>query len=85
MRSSGCASEAHALLRRSVHPAKLAAASRSCSPARSARYEIAVENPAGVSRGVARAELDGVPLAGNEVRVPLADDARVHRLEIWLG
>ena len=30
----------------------------------SARYEITVENPRGVTRGVSRVELDGAPLAG---------------------
>ena len=32
------------------------------------RYEINVENPAGVCRGVVTAELDGVALAGNRRR-----------------
>jgi len=35
---------------------------------RSARYDIAVENPRGVSRGVAHAELDGVALPGDHAR-----------------
>jgi cyclic beta-1,2-glucan synthetase len=52
---------------------------------RSARYEIAVENPDGVSRGVARAELDGKPLAGGSRRVPLVDDGQVHKLRVILG
>src|SRR6201987_794628 len=37
----------------------------------SARYEIELENPDGVSRGVVRAELDGIALPGNTMRVPL--------------
>src|SRR5208282_5399258 len=35
---------------------------------RSARYDIAVENPRGVTRGVALAELDGEPLPENRAR-----------------
>jgi cyclic beta-1,2-glucan synthetase len=50
---------------------------------RSARYEIAVENPRGVSRGVASASLDGQALA--EGRVPLADDGAVHKVRVVLG
>jgi cyclic beta-1,2-glucan synthetase len=51
----------------------------------SARYEIHVENPHGVSRGVMRAELDGVVLSAGEVRVPMADDGQVHHLKLVLG
>ena len=52
---------------------------------RSARYEIAVENPDGVSRGVARAELDGKTLPEGSRRVPLVDDGQVHELRVILG
>jgi cyclic beta-1,2-glucan synthetase len=52
---------------------------------RSTRYEIAAENPGGVCRGIARAELDGAPLAGRPVRVPLVDDGQVHRVRAILG
>jgi cyclic beta-1,2-glucan glucanotransferase len=52
---------------------------------RSARYEIEVENPRGVCRGMAHAELDGVALVGNETRVPLADDGVTHRVLVVLG
>jgi cyclic beta-1,2-glucan synthetase len=51
---------------------------------RSARYDIVVENPHGVSRGVASVELDGVGLDGSS-GVMLADDGRPHRLRIRLG
>jgi len=51
---------------------------------RSARYEIVVENPEGVSRGVSLVELDGVPVTGF-VDVVLADDGRTHRLRVVLG
>jgi cyclic beta-1,2-glucan synthetase len=48
------------------------------------RYEIVVENPQGVQRGVAAAELDGmmipVPLS-----VPLEDDGAVHSVQVRLG
>ena len=52
---------------------------------RTAVYDIQVENPNGVSRGVARAELDGVILPHGEARVPLADDGRTHHLRLVLG
>jgi cyclic beta-1,2-glucan synthetase len=51
----------------------------------SARYQIAVENPRGVCRGVASLELDGEPLSAESARIPLADDGSTHRVRIVLG
>ena len=51
----------------------------------STRYEIVVENPHGVSRGITQAELDGQALPGNQVRVPLAEDGATHRVRVVLG
>jgi cyclic beta-1,2-glucan synthetase len=51
---------------------------------RSARYEIAVENPRGVSRGVTGFEVDGEALPGDG-GVPLADDGATHRVRVVLG
>jgi cyclic beta-1,2-glucan synthetase len=51
---------------------------------RSARYQIAVENPRRVSHGVARIELDGTPLP-SDAGVPLADDGATHRVRVVLG
>jgi cyclic beta-1,2-glucan synthetase len=51
----------------------------------SARYEIAVENPHGVNRGVAKAELDGKTLPDGLTRVPLVDDGQVHKVRVILG
>ena len=51
---------------------------------RSARYDIVVENPRGVSRGVVVAELDGAAL-GPDRAIALADDGRLHRVRIVLG
>ncbi len=51
----------------------------------SARYEIAVENPDSVSRGVVSAELDGQALAGPGATIPLADDGQTHRVTVVLG
>ena len=48
------------------------------------RYEIEVENPQRVCRGVARIELDGQTLTADK-DVPLADDGATHRLRIVLG
>jgi cyclic beta-1,2-glucan synthetase len=51
----------------------------------SARYEIAVENPHGVNRGVSRVELDGKTLPGGPTRVPLVDDGLAHQVRVILG
>ena len=50
-----------------------------------ARYEIVVENPNGVSRGVASRELDGRTLADGDVAIPLVDDGATHRIRVVLG
>jgi len=52
---------------------------------RSARYRITVENPDGVNRGVAHAELDGKTLPQGPARVPLADDGQAHMVRVILG
>ena len=49
------------------------------------RYDVRVQNPSGVSRGVASAKLDGVELTDRPVRAPLADDGASHRIDILLG
>ncbi|HET7233062.1 MAG TPA: glucoamylase family protein [Longimicrobium sp.] len=46
-------------------------------------YEVTVENPGHVCRGVQELDLDGQALAG--VRVPLADDGAVHTVRVRLG
>jgi cyclic beta-1,2-glucan synthetase len=51
----------------------------------SSRYEVRVENPHGVSRGVARAEIDGVETPIGDAGLPLADDGKTHRVGVWLG
>jgi len=52
---------------------------------RSARYLISVDNPHGVSRGIAQAELDGHVLPLGPVRIALMDDGVTHRLRVILG
>ncbi len=47
----------------------------------SSRYEIVVENPHGVARGVSSVELDGAPLADG---IPLADDGVTHHVRVVL-
>jgi cyclic beta-1,2-glucan synthetase len=51
---------------------------------RSSRYEIVVENPKGVSRGVASLECDGQALMAGAA-IPLADDGATHRVRVVLG
>ena len=52
----------------------------------SARYQIVVENPQGVSRGVASSELDGQALTGGGgAAIPLADDGATHQVRVVLG
>ena len=50
----------------------------------SASYNIKIENPRNVSRGVRRAELDGKPLP-NSANIPLVDDGLEHQVLIILG
>jgi cyclic beta-1,2-glucan synthetase len=50
----------------------------------SARYDIVVENPQGVTRGVSSVEVDGV-LYDGQASIPLADDQKSHRIRIVLG
>jgi hypothetical protein len=53
---------------------------------RSARYEISVENPLGVSRGVIAVKLDGEMLTGSQkASIPLVDDGARHSVQIVLG
>jgi cyclic beta-1,2-glucan synthetase len=53
---------------------------------RSARYEILIENPQSVSRGIAHAELDGQALPpGSEARIALVDDGNTHSVRLVLG
>jgi cyclic beta-1,2-glucan synthetase len=49
------------------------------------RYEIVVENPKGVQRGIASADLDGVEIDVHPLIVPLTEDGGVHRLRVQLG
>jgi cyclic beta-1,2-glucan synthetase len=49
------------------------------------RYEIAVENPHGVTRGVSGVEVDGTRLAAGSASVPLVDDGARHRVRVVLG
>ena len=48
-----------------------------------ATYRIKVENPLGLSRGVATVELDGVIQADDEI--PLTDDSKLHEVRVVLG
>ena len=52
----------------------------------SSRYEILIENPLGVSRGITHAELDGNTLpSGIQTRIPLVDDGNTHSIRLVLG
>jgi cyclic beta-1,2-glucan synthetase len=52
----------------------------------SARYEILIENPRGVSRGIAHAELDGKTLpSGSNARISLVNDGNTHSVRLVLG
>ena len=51
----------------------------------STRYDITVENPHGVSRGITTAECDGTLIAGASIRVLLIDDGKIHRIRAVLG
>jgi cyclic beta-1,2-glucan synthetase len=47
------------------------------------RYEISVENPQRRCRGIAEAELDGVPVEAQAI--PLRDDGGTHRVRALIG
>ena len=49
------------------------------------RYEIAVENPSGATRGIASIEVDGVRREVADGRVPLTSDGATHRVRVVLG
>ena len=51
----------------------------------SSRYEVVVENPHGVSGGIASAWLDGQVLDGPGAAIPLTNDGTTHRVRIVLG
>jgi cyclic beta-1,2-glucan synthetase len=51
----------------------------------SSRYEIVVENPGGVSRGVISAQLDGQEIHDRPLTAPLVDDGATHTLRVRLG
>jgi cyclic beta-1,2-glucan synthetase len=51
----------------------------------SARYEISVENPNGVSCGVMSTVVDGAALPRGTSRIPLQDDGATHQVRVVLG
>jgi cyclic beta-1,2-glucan synthetase len=56
-----------------------------CFRHRSAHYEISVENPRGVSRGVTTLELDGVAILEDPTHIHLLDGGATHRVRLSLG
>jgi cyclic beta-1,2-glucan synthetase len=52
---------------------------------RATRYEIAVENPGGVNRGLVSLLLDGQALQAKQGLIPLVDDGATHRVRAILG
>jgi cyclic beta-1,2-glucan synthetase len=52
---------------------------------RSARYEITVENPDRVSRGIASVQLDGTAVVDRPLRLNLLDDGATHHVLVRLG
>jgi cyclic beta-1,2-glucan synthetase len=53
---------------------------------RSATYDILVENPLGVSRGILAVKLDGAMVAtGRKAEIALSDDGATHQLHVILG
>ena len=50
-----------------------------------ARYEIRVENPAGVSRGVKFAEMDGREITERPIRIPVESAEAIHKVSVTMG
>ncbi len=51
----------------------------------SSRYQIVVENPHAVSRGVVSVEVDGIKLDGGSAAIQLLDDGATHAVKVILG
>jgi cyclic beta-1,2-glucan synthetase len=51
---------------------------------RSSGYQIKVENPSGVSRGISTIHLDGKAI-DDRANIPLADDGKAHQVLVVLG
>jgi cyclic beta-1,2-glucan synthetase len=49
------------------------------------RYEVGVENPLGVCRGILAVKLDGEVLSDKSGRIPLVDDGATHHIKVVLG
>ena len=52
---------------------------------RASRYEVTVENPRGVTRGISTIEVDGESLPSARGEIRLVDDGATHRVRIVLG
>ncbi len=52
---------------------------------RTARYEILIDNPRGVSQGIDHAECDGKTLSHEQTRITLVDDGKTHSVRLVLG
>jgi len=52
---------------------------------RSARYEIVVENPDGISRGIGSVQVDGTAVINLPLHLPLLDDGAAHHVLVRLG
>jgi cyclic beta-1,2-glucan synthetase len=52
---------------------------------RASRYEVKVENPRGVTRGISTIEVDGTPLPSGSGTLRLTDDRATHRVRVVLG
>jgi cyclic beta-1,2-glucan synthetase len=52
---------------------------------RSARYEILVENPDGVSQGIVSAQADGIAIVERPLRLKILDDGVTHHVLVRLG
>ena len=70
---------------RSVRAAGVDGSSTSTFDYRGTHYEIAFENPHGVSKGLATLQLDGAELPTRPGLVPLVDDGATHRVRAVLG
>jgi cyclic beta-1,2-glucan synthetase len=49
------------------------------------RYEITVENPRGVTRGISTIEVDGIPLTSPGAGIPLVGDGATRHVRVVLG
>jgi cyclic beta-1,2-glucan synthetase len=51
----------------------------------STRFDIRIDNPKGVAKGIASAQIDGDDIAGRPLRIDLPEDGVSHEILVTMG